>query len=277
MKDISIVIVNYKMKEDIEKCLVSLYKDIEGLPLDIGVVVADNHSEDGIDDLLREKFPNVEVIIQETNPGFGTSQNAGMKRSEASYYFVLNPDTVFSSDSSIIARMHSFMEEYKKIGMIGPKIIYPDGSLQYSCWRFPKHLQPLYQRTKLGKTKRGKKRVDHHHMTAFDHNETRPVDAIMGSAMFARNEAVKDVGVFDERYWMYYEDIDWCLRMWEAGWPVYYVHDIVIIHAHGRGSAKVSGVFKAFIKNKLARVHIYSWLKFIWKWKGRVKLYTTKT
>ena len=95
----------------------------------------------------------------------------------------------------------------------------------------------------------------------------------MGSAMFARKEALGEVGLFDERFWMYYEDIDWCLRMWEAGWPVYYLHDIVIMHAHGRGSAKVPGVMKALLKNKLARVHLSSWLKFMWKWRGSSKYY----
>jgi len=91
----------------------------------------------------------------------------------------------------------------------------------------------------------------------------------MGSAMFVRNKAVKEVGLFDERYWMYAEDSDWCRRMWEMHWPVYYVHDIVVKHTHGRGSAKVPGIFKALLKNKLARVHLISWFKYMWKWRDK--------
>lgn len=273
MKDINIIIVNYKMKDDIAKCLVSLYQDIEGSGLGVGIVVVDNKSEDGIDKFLQEKYSEIKIIMQDSNPGFGSSQNAGIKSFDAKYYFALNPDTEFPEGQSVIKKMYDFMEDHPKIGMVGPKIVYPDGSLQYSCWRFPKSLQPLYQRTKLGQTKRGQRKVNHHHMKDFKHDETRPVDAIMGSAMFARKEALDEVGLFDERFWMYYEDIDWCLRMWEAGWPVYYLHDIVITHAHGRGSAKVPGVVKALFKNKLARVHLMSWAKFLWKWRKKSKYY----
>ena len=261
------------MKDDIEKCLVSPYRDIEGSGLDVGIVVVDNNSEDGIDKFLQEKYPEIKVIMRDGNFGFGSAQNRGIKSIDAKYYFALNPDTEFPEGQGVVKKMYDFMEDHPKIGMVAPKIVYPDGSLQYSCWRFPKSLQPLYQRTKLGQTKKGQSRVSHHHMKDFKHDETRPVEAIMGSAMFARKETLDEVGLFDERFWMYYEDIDWCLRMWEAGWPVYYLHDIVIKHVHGRGSAKIPGILKALIKNKLARVHLSSWLKFMWKWRKDGKYY----
>ena len=108
-------------------------------------------------------------------------------------------------------------------------------------------------------------------MRDFDHNETRPVDWVMGSAMFARKEAVESAGFFDDRYFMYLEDCDWCHKLWEAGWPVYYVHDIIIHHKHMRDSARVQGAVKALIKNKLARTHLLSWLKYMWKWRSNHK------
>ncbi len=273
MKDIAIVIVNYKMKALIEKCLETLFRDIAGESLDIDIVVVDNNSEDGVDELLREKFPSVRFIPQNTNPGFGTSQNRGMASVEATYYFALNPDTEFLINQNTIRRLYDYMENNPKVGMTGPRIVYPDGSLQYSCWRFPSFLQPFYNRTKLGKSSRGRQKHDHHMMKNFDHASTIPVDALMGSAMFARGTAVHEVGGFDERFWMYYEDIDRCLRMWEAHWPVYYVHDIVLQHLHGRGSAAVPGMLNAFLKNKLFRVHVISWLKYMWKWRGIRKYY----
>ena len=274
MKDIAIVIVNYKMKDLIDKCLETLFCDIEGNGLDIAVVVVDNNSEDDVGKLLKETYPTVRFIPQDVNPGLGTSANIGMKAVDATYYFALNPDTEFFSGQHTVRRLYDFMEQHKKIGMIGPKIMYPDGSLQYSCWRFPSFLQPFYNRTKLGTLKQGTKRQAYHLMKDFDHEKTLPVDALMGSAMFVRREALMQVGGFDERFWMYYEDIDWCMRMWEAHWPVYYVHDIVLQHLHGRGSAKVPGLFNAFFKNKLFRVHVKSWLKYMWKWRGIRKYYT---
>ena len=273
MVDINIVIVNYKMKTDIEKCLVSLYRDIENCGLDIAITVVDNNSEDEIDNFLKNIYPSVRCIMLNENVGFGQAQNRGMREIEAKYYFCLNPDTEFADGQSVMRKLYEYMEKHSKIGMVGPKVVYPDGELQNSCYRFPGFWQPIFSRTKLGQNKRGKKINDYYLMKDFNHNETRPVDWIMGSAMFVRDEAIKKVGMFDDRFWMYAEDSDWCRRMWEANWPVYYVHDIVIRHTHGRGSAKVPGVFRALLKNKLARIHLKSWLKYMWKWKGNNRYY----
>ena len=274
MKDINIVIVNFKMKDKISECLDTLFLELANSTLNIQVTVVDNNSEDDSIAYLKERFKKVKYIEQEKNIGFGKSQNAGMLSCDATYYFALNPDTVFHPKEKTIERLYQFMESHPKVGMIGPKLVYPDGSLQYSCWSYPSLFQPFFQRTKLGKTKWGEKKIAQHHMKDFDHNSTIPVDAIMGSAMFARKTAVDEVGMFDKRYFMYYEDMDWSLSMWEKGWPVSYVHDIVLTHIHGRDSAKVPGVFRALIKNKLARIHLKSWFKFLLKWRGKKKYYT---
>jgi len=276
MKDINIVIVNYKMKNDIEQCLNSLYKDVNGDRLDINIVVVDNKSDDAVDTMLKEKFPTVKVILLPENKGFGHAQNVGLVSTEAAYHFILNPDTVFIEGQHIIKKMFDYMESHPKVGMIGPKIVNADNSLQYSCYRFPIFWQPLFSRTKFGQMGFGKKINDHFLMKDFHHASTRPVDWVMGSAMFARGVVLKQTGLFDERFWMYAEDSDLCRRMWEAGWPVYYVHNIIIKHFHGRGSAKVPGVFKALLKNKLARIHLLSWFKYMWKWRTNHKYYLVK-
>jgi len=275
MKDINIVVVNYKMKKHIDACFSSLFKELGAIDLDIQVTVVDNASGDGIDEFLKEKFPQVKCIMRDENAGMGSAQNIGIKAVKAKYYFALNPDTEFFADQHTIQRLYDFMENNPKVGMIGPRIQYPDGSLQYSCWRFPTFLQPLYSRSSLGQKGKGREKADHYFMKDFDHNQTRPVDALMGSAMFVRSKALQEVGGFDDRFWMYFEDIDWCRRMWEAGWPVYYVHDIVLTHIHGRGSAQVPGIINALLKNKLARAHLISWLKYFWKWRGTAKYYST--
>ena len=137
MKDINIVIVNYKMKNDIEKCLVSLNKDIVSSGLDVNIVVVDNNSGDEVGKMILQKFQGVNLILQNKNNGFGKAQNLGIKSCEAKYYFALNPDTYFEPGKNIIRKLYDFMENHPKIGMIGPKITYPDGTLQYSCYRFP--------------------------------------------------------------------------------------------------------------------------------------------
>ncbi|MBT4153545.1 MAG: glycosyltransferase family 2 protein [Candidatus Magasanikbacteria bacterium] len=274
MKDVSIVIVNYKMKDNIEVCLSSLYAELVKSSLSVQITVVDNNSGDGIKAFLQKRFPNVHCIELSENKGFGFAQNAGLSAHEAQYYFALNPDTEFLTGESVIEGLYQFMQENPRIGMIGPRLQYPDGGLQFSCWRFPPLLQPLYQRTRLGQTDHGKQRVAFHHMKEIDHSKVRPVDALMGSAMFVRADAMKQVGMFDDRFFMYYEDIDWCRRMWDAGWPVYYVPTVTLVHIHGRGSAKVPGVFRALFKNKLARIHVKSWFKYLWKWRGQHHYYS---
>lgn len=273
MYDINIVIVNYKMKSDIEKCFASLFPDFANDNLKVNVVVVDNASEDGIGEFLHSRYSQVQLVALPKNIGFGGAQNRGLQAVEAKYHFILNPDTYFLPGGHVLKNLFNFMEGHPKVGMVGPKMLYPDGSLQYSCYRFPTFWQPLFSRTKFGAKGRGKIANDHALMKDFDHDRTQPVDWLMGSAMFARASALKEVGNFDDRIFMYYEDSDLCRRFWEAGWPVYYLHSVSLQHAHHRESAKVPGVFRALLKNKMARAHVKSWLYYMWKWRGNYKYY----
>lgn len=275
MHDINIIIVNYKSKDEILRCLRSLFADLIGNNLDIHITIVDNASVDSVDLAVLNQHPDakLKIIKHKKNLGFGKAQNSGMAGVEAKYHFVLNPDTFFPEQRGVLEKLYNFMEINDKVGIVAPKIIHPDGILQNSCYRFPRFLQPIYSRTKLGEIGQGKKTADYYFMRDFDHNETIPVDWVMGAAMFVRQKAIDEVGLFDERFWMYAEDSDWCRRMWENGWMVFYLHDAVIHHEHKRDSARVRGVFRALIKNKLARVHIVSWLKYMWKWRKTHRFY----
>jgi len=273
MFDIAITLVNTKEKKDIEHSLETLFADSKDSGLNIAVVIVDNASEDGIEE-LKDKFSNVTVIKQEKNEGFGKSHNKAFALVMAEYYFVLNPDTEFPIGQGFLRKMYDFMESHPKVGIAGPKILYPDGSLQYSCYRFPSFWQPIFSRTKWGKRGKGKEIADKFLMKDFDHESTIPVDWVMGSAMFVRRAAMDDgVGGFDDLFWMYAEDSDWCRRMWEKHWAVYYIHNVYLKHVHGRASAKVPGILNALFKNRYARVHLWSWLKYFWKWRGNHKYY----
>ncbi|MBF8280891.1 MAG: putative glycosyltransferase [Candidatus Magasanikbacteria bacterium] len=267
MTDVSIIIVNYKMKDLIVPCLESLKADVSGSSLQVHVVVVDNASNDDSCPTILSQFPDYTCLINTRNLGYGGAVNIGIRSHEAKYYFVLNPDTKFVEPRTI-ERLYAFMEAHPKIGMIGPKLLNVDGTLQFSCNRFPPLMIPLLRRTSLGEKKMFRRKVDRFLMRDFDHEKTQPVDWVIGSAMFVRASALKDVGFFDDRFFMYFEDTDWCRRFWEAHWPIYYVHDIVIMHHHGRGSARVPGVFRALFMNKLARLHVQSAMKYFWKWRG---------
>ena len=277
MKDITITLVNFHSKDDILLAVDSVLKDIAGSTLDVHVVVVDNsNNADGLRKELVKQYPHIKYINAEENIGFGRGNIQGFKDAPARYYFALNQDTVIPEGQKTIERLVSFMDANPKIGCIGPKLVNMDGSLQYACYRFDLRsilIKPLKQINWDEKYKWVKKYTDRLLMKDFDHNETRPVDWVLGAAMVVRHETVKAIGWFDKRYFMYMEDCDWCRTMWENGWPVYYVHDIIVKHRHARESARVRGIMAALLKNKLARIHLVSWFKYLWKWRGTHKFY----
>lgn len=274
MVDCVIVIVNWKMCLDIDTCLESLFSDSENDGLSIKAVVVDNSDNcDGISDLLKKKYPDVEYLNAGGNRGFGYSQNLGMRSILGRYYFVLNPDTKFIKGSNVIRKMYDYMEENQDVGIMGPKLLNFDNTLQYSCYRFPRFLdKPIKQLELHERFVFLKKRIESMLMMDYDHEKDRFVDWLMGSALFVRGKAIEDVGLFDDRFFMYLEDCDWCRRMWESYWKVCYVPSIILYHKHRRDSAKIPGLI-AIIKNPTTRFHIKSWLQYFWKWKFKPTSY----
>ena len=278
MKDINIVFVNYFTKSDILDAVASVLKDIVSCPYAVQITVVDNsENKDNIKEDLVVKFPVVKYIDCCDNVGFGKGNTIGFNSTPARYYFALNRDTIIPENTKVIERIIKFMDEHPKIGCIGPKLLNTDGTLQYSCYRFDWQsilIKPLKQINFDKKYKWVKKYSDRLLMKDFDHNSTMPVDWVLGAAMVVRQEVIDQVGSFDERYFMYLEDSDWCRTMWNHGWSVYYVHDIIITHKYTRESAKIPGIIKALVKNKLARIHLKSWLQYVWKWRLNFKYFS---
>ena len=273
MHDLNITFVNYHTRADLLQALASVFADLAGCPYAVQpVVVYNSGNADGARETLAARFPAVRYLAAGSNVGFGRGNTLGFQAERARYYFALNPDTIIAPGRQTIERIIRFMDAHPKIGCIGPKLVNTAGAAQESCYRFDRGAiisKPLRQVRLDKKYRRIKKHVDRLQMRDFAHDETRPVDWILGAAMVVRQEVVDKIGWFDQRYFMYMEDCDWCRTMWEAGWPVYYVHDIVIQHRHARESAKVPGIFPALWKNRLAREHLKSWLKYLWKWRGK--------
>lgn len=275
--DITIVYLNYLMKRDLLQSLESLLCDLANCPYAVAVVVADNSgNRDGIRYALRQQFPSVQYVDCGGNVGFGRGNTIGFQHVSARYYFALNCDTLIPHGSRTIERIIRFMDEHPRIGCIGPKLINSDGSVQSSRYRFDWRALMVKPFRHLGWDKKyrwAKRQADRLQMNDVDSESTRPVDWVLGAALVVRREVVEQVGWFDPRYFMYMEDADWCRAMWAGGWPVYYVHDIAIVHRHERGSAAVPGLFRALLKNSLTRMHARSWLQFLWKWRNQFHRY----
>jgi len=228
------------------------------------IIVVDNASGDGCDEMIENNFPEARFIQSSVNGGMGAGNNLGIKAAQGKYILVLNPDTTVLEGA--IEKMLQFLAENEKVGLVGPRLINPDGTTQMSAYQLPKFFTPLFRRTFFGRTGWGKKIIREYLMEDWDHETNRPVGWVMGSAMMLKKEAIEKVGIFDERFFMYLEDTDWCRRFWEKGWAVYYIHDAEVVHYHERLTAQ-SGWIRALFKG-MTWIHIASWLKYFAKYWG---------
>jgi GT2 family glycosyltransferase len=278
MIDVHIVLVNYFMAPDIIRAVESILSDLSGSSYTYALTVVDNSgNRDNLAALLKP-FGTVRLIDAGQNIGFGRANTLGFVSERARYYLALNPDTNIPPRTKAIDRLISFMDKHPRVGCVGPKLVYPDGRLQYTTPRFDVRsilIKPL-KHIKLDQKYRFLRRyADRLVMKDFDHEKTQPVDWVLGAAMMVRHEVTEQVGWFDPRYFMYFEDTDWCRSMWHHGWPVYYYPDVVIEHRYSRDSARVRGAIKAIFTNPLSRAHAKSWCMYLWKWRKEFRHHAT--
>lgn len=262
--DISFIILNYKTKGLLKNCLKSVIEsDLRGLNYEI--IVVDNNSGDGVKEMLAEHFAGVIFIQSRYNLGMGAGNNLGIRQARGKYVIILNPDTVVFPDAMI--KLYDFMEKNTRAGIAGPKLINPDGSLQYTRCRFPSFLTPMYRRTPLRKLKSVKKKLADYLTKDEDYGIASRADWLYGACLFIRRSALDKIGLFDERFFLGFEDTDLCRRAGKAGYEVWYYPASVVIHYPHRFSGEnnwLTGVL-----NKSVRIHIKSWLKYFLKWRTK--------
>jgi GT2 family glycosyltransferase/lipopolysaccharide/colanic/teichoic acid biosynthesis glycosyltransferase len=253
--DISIIIVTHNSISPIGECLESIKNNPPSGEHEI--VIVDNASTDGTPSMIAERYPFVRLIASNENTGYSRGVNRGIRSASGKLLLVLNPDIVVREGS--IDQLVRFMERTQDAGIIASKLIFPDGRLQPSCRRFYNLTVLLLRRTFLGKIFPNARPLREHLMMDYDHEMARKVDWVIGACMLVRREAIEKVGSMDERFFLYFEDIDWCYRMQHHGWAVYYVPESVMVHRYERSSAK--SVFK-----KPFIIHILSMLRYVEKW-----------
>ena len=260
--DVSILIVHTFEQRLIRQTLRGLRRAAPQLHVE--VLVIDNNPKAGIADMLQAEFPEVKYFAK-ANQGFGSAMNVGIKHARGKYVLIFNPDIIISPGA--LEKMFEYMEANPQVGIVGPKLLNADGTLQYSCNRYHELLVPILRRTPFGRLPWGKKIVDRFLMKDSSHDQTMEVDWLMGSALFTRAEGLKVVGSFDERFFMYFEDTDLCWRFWEAGYKVSYYPEAVMVHYHRRASADGS-IFQQLL-SPLTWRHIESAYKFFRKHSGQ--------
>ncbi|HEX2963133.1 MAG TPA: glycosyltransferase [Ignavibacteriales bacterium] len=237
MIDLSVIIVNFNVKEFLQNLLGSIQKSTGNISTE--VIVIDNASDDGSVEILREKFPWVKLIASEKNLGFGRANNLGLEISQGKYILLINPDTIVQEDT--FQKLISFFEKTPDAGLAGCKVLNSDGTLQLACRRgFPGPWTSFTKVTGLSKLFPKSRLFARYNMTYLDENETYEVDAISGAFMMLKREVYEKVGGFDCQFFMYGEDLDLCYRIQKAGYKVYYVHDTQIIHYKGESTKRSS-------------------------------------
>ena len=231
--DVSVVIVNYKVRDLLRDCLRSLEHDLGKLRGEVWVV--DNASGDGSVEMVRAEFPWVRLIPNQQNVGYGAANNQAIRQARGRYILVLNPDTKLPPGA--ILDTVAEMEQQPDIGALGPKLVLADGTLDKACRRsFPSPEVAFYRLFGLAKLFPNHPRFARYNLLNVDEDTAIDVDSVVGAFMLVRREVVERVGMFDEAFRMYGEDLDWAYRIKEAGWRVRYHPDVVVLHYKGQSS-----------------------------------------
>lgn len=244
--DISIIIVNWKVRDLLDQCLASIFAYQKNYILEIFVV--DNASGDGSVEMVRKKYPTVNLIPLEKNIGFGPANNLALKKSTADYIFLLNPDTEITAGFFDI--ILDYAKNHPQLAVVGPRIINQDGSQQDSIRRFPDLLSQILILLKLKNVLHNNILLNRYLCKDFDYSQEQSVDQIMGAAMFIKREVFDKIGLFDEKFFIWFEEVDLCKRIIKAGLEIKYFPQAKIIHWGGKSFSKNHLIKKQIIFNR---------------------------
>lgn len=221
--DISFIIVSWNAKDYLDKCVASIKKDIKNLQYEI--IVVDNNSSDGSQELIKKTYPDVILIEKKENLGFAKANNIGIKQSKGKYLYLVNSDVEILDNC--INNIFDYLENHNNIGMLGPKIFNPDMSIQATVRPHPTLFSTFLDALGLIKITSYKK---------HNYNISKEVDILGGCFWAIRKKAINDIGVLDENFFIYGEDMDWCIRFCQSKWKVFFYSNATSIHFGGASS-----------------------------------------
>jgi len=249
MPDLSIVIVNWNVRDLLRRCLQSLNPKFQWANgqnhigsfvighLTIEIIVVDNASTDGSVEMVRQEFPGVKLIASETNLGYTGGNNLGIKSSQGRYVLLLNPDTEVVGDA--LSKMVAYMDAHPTVGALGPQLLNSDGSIQSSRRRFPTLSTAFVESTVIQQWWPDNRILRRYYVHDQPDDAISEVDWVTGACILLRREAVEQVGLLDDEFFMYSEELDWCRRAHDAGWKVIYLPTAQVIHHEGKSSEQV--------------------------------------
>ena len=237
MLDLSVIIVSYNTRDLLRDCLRSVYRSLGTAGLAAEVLVVDNASRDGSAEMVRGEFPGAAIISNAENRGFAAANNQALRQAQGRYLLLLNPDTVVQGDA--LPALARFMDEHTQAGVACGRLLYGDGSFQHSCFRFPTLLMSFLDFFPVNHRITGSRLNGRYPHSWFE--RPFPIDHPLGACFIVRREAVEQVGLLDEQFFIYCEEIDWCIRIRRAGWEAYYTPTATIVHLEGRSTQQFRG------------------------------------
>ncbi len=259
--DLSVIVVNYNTAHLLHEMWAALDRARGSLTLQ--TIVIDNASRDDSVALLRQEFPEAHVIVNGSNVGFGRANNQAIPLITGRYVLLLNTDAFVAPDT--LAKTVAYMEAHPPCGILGVRLVGRDGSLQPSCRYFPTPWNVFLQRTGLRRYFPGQKMVDD---LTWDHAATRDCDWVPGCYYLVRRELIDEVGLFDPRYFLYYEEVDHCRSAKDAGWKVVFYPHTEVVHIGGESSKSDSELTAS--GRQIAALQVESELLYFRKWAGPV-------
>lgn len=255
----SVVIVNYFSGLLTKACIQSIRRSQLQDPYEIFVV--DNASKDDSGEVLTADLTGIETHFSPTNLGFAKAVNLALRETTGEFVLLLNPDIIVLKDA--IEQLLQFMRAHPRVGIATGQLVNPNGTVQESVFRFYTPATILYRRTFLGRLPWARRHLQNIFLRDADLQREQSVDWVLGACMCVRRKAIEEVGPMDERFFLYFEDMDWCRRFWEKGWEVWYVPSARFAHYHKRESAQEQGLLALF--HPVARTHIASGIKYFLK------------
>jgi len=237
--DVSIIIVAWNVHEFLYNCLKSVYGETKGISIEI--IYVDNASEDGSVEMVKKEFTGVKIIENEENQGFIIANNQGIEIAKGRYVLLLNSDTIILENA--IAKIVKFANAHPEAAVVGCKVLNPDRTLQRTCFMYPSALNMVLSAIYLHKIFPRSRFFGREHMTWWDFNDVREVEAICGCFSLVRKEAVEEVGPMDETYFVYGDDPDWCYRFKKHNWKTLFTPEAEIIHYGGQTTKKLADKF----------------------------------
>jgi GT2 family glycosyltransferase len=231
---LSVVLITWKMRHLLERMLDSLYRYMPEIPFE--VILVDNGSSDGTIEMVESRFPNVTLIKNHENRGVAPARNQAIRLAAGSYVAILDADLELVEDA--LGPIIEFLEHSPEYGIAGSRLVFPDGTTQYNAKRFPSLFALLTRRISALRILDQGHSLAHHEMHDWDRSSSREVDYLIGACQIIRREVLDQIGLLDEAIFYGPEDIDFCLRTRQAGWKIWWKHDVRIIHHEQRTTKK---------------------------------------